>query len=297
MVRNKKPLQNKTAELPELLRHLWQGQLVAAQRVEEVLPILADCIAVLADGLRKDERSRLVYVGAGTSGRLAVQDGVELLPTYGWPPERLVSLLAGGARAFTQAIEGAEDDRVQARHDFAAHNICARDCVIALSASGRTPYVLEIAEAAKQAGAPVVGITHQKTAELSKIATYPVICETGAEPIAGSTRMQAGTAQKIILTLLSTTLMVALHRTAFGRMVYMRITNDKLYRRAVEMVCDFTSVSSSQAENLLAQAQNHIPLAILLGHGFSLSPAQALLQDYAGNLEQIFIEKELTAGF
>ena len=175
-------------------------------------------------------RGRLIYIGAGTSGRLAAQDGAELMPTFSWPRERLVLIIAGGEPALTQSIEGAEDEIDQGIQQVRDHKADSKDVLIAVAASGTTPFTLACMREGKRAGALTIGIANNRGTPILSEADHAIWLDTGSEPIAGSTRLVAGTAQKIALNLLSSLLMILLGRVYGGLMVDMQATNEKLLR-------------------------------------------------------------------
>ena len=194
--------------IAEAVEAMLEGQLAAIASIKSQTAKIAS--AAEAAARRLQDGGRLVYVGAGTSGRVAVQDGVELGPTFGWPAERLVYLMAGGIDALVQSAEGAEDDTGDARRQVQHHRIAAADVVIGVAASGSTPFTLAAIEAATEAGALTIGIGNNEGTQLLSLADYSLLAATGSEAIAGSTRMKAGTAQKAILNLLSTAIMLRL---------------------------------------------------------------------------------------
>ena len=215
-------------------------------------PALADTArAADAAAVRLSAGGRLAYAGAGTSGRLALQDGVELVPTFGWDPSRTLYLLAGGDGALSRAIEGAEDDEEAATVAVRDAALGPNDVLVALAASGRTPFTRAAARAARAAGTLVVAVANAAGAPLLAEADHPVVLATGPEAIAGSTRMKAGTAQRIWLTLFSTTVMVRLGRVHGGAMVDLVATNAKLRLRALRLVATIAGVGSSHAEAAL----------------------------------------------
>src|SRR5437868_5362873 len=203
-------------------------------------------------------RGRIIYVGAGTSGRLAAQDGAELMPTFSWPRERLVLIMAGGAPAFTQSIEGAEDQAEIGAAQVAEHKVDAHDVLIAVAASGTTPFTLAALREARSAGALTIAIANNKDAPLLGAAERPIWLDTGAEPIAGSTRLIAGTAQKITLNLLSSLLMILLGRVYGGLMVDVQASNEKLLRRSEDMLMRLTHCSREQAREALGRARGSV---------------------------------------
>jgi N-acetylmuramic acid 6-phosphate etherase len=216
-----------------------------------------------------------------------VLDASELPPTFDWPPERMHFLLAGGPAALTQAVENAEDRTDFAEADVAAAKINDCDVVIALAASGATPYAITCASLARARWALTIGIANSPGAPLLEACDHHILVETGAEPIAGSTRMKAGTAQKVVLNLLSTTIMLRLGRVWRGHMVDMVARNEKLRRRALRMVQSLTGASEADARAALAQAGGKAKLAILLLHGIDADTAATQLAVHGGQLSAI----------
>ena len=214
---------------------MFEAQLAAAAAIKPQVAAIAAAAEAAAIALRSG-RGRIVYAGAGTSGRVAVQDGVELGPTYDWPADRLVYALAGGEKAIVASAENAEDDARGGAAAVQAASVGAGDVVIGVAASGTTPYTVAAIEAAEAAGALTIGVASNPGTPLLAAARYPILLDTGAEVVAGSTRMKAGTAQKIALNLLSTAIMLRLGRVYQGLMVNMRVSNHKLRERAIGMV-------------------------------------------------------------
>ncbi|MBP1202540.1 N-acetylmuramic acid 6-phosphate etherase [Duganella sp. 1411] len=228
---------------------------------------------------------RLIYVGAGTSGRLGVLDGVELHPTFSWPHERALSLLAGGKGAMFLAVEGAEDDAGQGAADLAALGPGRNDVVLLLAASGATPYVLGALEAARDSGALTVGIANNPGAPLVTRAGLGITLDTGAEVISGSTRLKAGTSQKIVLNTISSAIMVRLHKVYGNLMVDMKPSNSKLVRRAVALTMHATGADEARARAALEQCGFHVKVAIVaLLRQLPVPQAQALLDRSAGSV-------------
>ena len=228
---------------------------------------------------------RLLYVGAGTSGRLGVLDSVELHPTFSWPPERAVAILAGGAGAMFAAVEGAEDDLDQGAADLLALQPQRSDVVFLLAASGATPYVLGALRAAREAGALTVGIANNAGAPVAMQADCGIVLDTGTEVISGSTRLKAGTAQKITLNTISSALMVGLHKTYGNLMVDLKPTNAKLILRAVKLTMHATGAEEAQARSVLEQCQFHVKVAIVaLLKKMTTDQAQALLAGAGGSV-------------
>ncbi|MAP44208.1 MAG: N-acetylmuramic acid 6-phosphate etherase [Sphingobium sp.] len=261
---------------------MLEGQMAAIAAIGSQTMAIAQ--AAEAAAARLGSQGRLVYVGAGTSGRVAVQDGVELYPTYNWPEDRLLFLMAGGLDALTQAAEGAEDDAGAARAAVAASHIGPHDVVIGVAASGRTPFTCAAIAAAREAGALTVGVANNGATLLLEAADHGILAETGTEIIAGSTRMKAGTAQKAVLNILSTAIMLRMGLVYRGRMVNMRISNAKLRKRGEAMICDIAQVDQATAAQALDMAGQDIKLAVLIARGLDRQAAESLLAAYGDKL-------------
>lgn len=224
-----------------------------------------DAITAAVDAIigRLQRGGRLISVGAGTPGRLAVLDAAECQPTFGVPPGRIVAVMAGGTAAMTAAVEGAEDDEDAARHDLGALAVSADDAVVGITASGRTPYVLAAVAAARAAGAVTVGVTNNPDALLSGQVDHPIEVLTGPEVVAGSTRMKAGTAQKLVLNALSTVSMIRMGKTYGNLMVDVAATNEKLRHRALRIVVEATGADEQRAAETLLAADGHVKTAVV----------------------------------
>jgi len=274
---------------------LWPTELAVEAMLEAQMAAIAaiqpqiTAIARAADAAaaRLGAAGRLVFVGAGTSGRIALQDGTELYPTYGWPMERMVFLMAGGLGALTEAQEGAEDDRDAGRGEVLAAGVGPSDVVIGVAASGRTPYTLAAIEQARSAGALTIGIANNPGSPLLTLADHAVAAVTGSEVVAGSTRMKAGTAQKVVLNLLSTAIMMRRGLVYEGRMVAMRISNAKLLQRGQGMVQDIAGVDAEAACRALAAADNEIRLGVIVALGIPVAEGRALLDRNDGDLRKV----------
>jgi N-acetylmuramic acid 6-phosphate etherase len=267
----------------EAVSVMLEEQLAAAAAVQSQAAAIAKAAEDAAARLH-DPKSRLIYVGAGTSGRLAVLDGVELGPTFDWNEDRLAYLLAGGREALLTSVEGAEDDTVAAEAAMRDLAPTAGDVVIAVAASGRTAYTLAAVRIAAAAGALTVGIASNAGTPLLEAVDHPIFADTGSEVVAGSTRMKAGTAQKIALNTFSTAVMMRLGRVYKGLMIDMRVTNRKLRGRAIQMICEVAEVDSATAEAALERADANIKLAVLITMGESPETGAALLEEVGGNL-------------
>lgn len=275
----------------EAVEAMLEAQLAAAAAVQPQAGAIARAADEAATRLA-DSGGRLIYVGAGTSGRIAVQDGVELGPTYGWDAERVVYLLAGGEGALLSSIEGAEDDASAGEREMRGVAPTASDVVVAVAASGRTPYTLAAVSQARAEGALTIGFANNPGAPLLTLATHPILLDTGAEVVMGSTRMKAGTAQKIALNLFSTALMLRLGRIYAGLMVDMRVSNAKLRHRAVETVCEIARVDKPAAEIALRQAAGNVKRAVLIALGQTPEESEISLLSAGGNLRRALVRIE-----
>jgi N-acetylmuramic acid 6-phosphate etherase len=260
-----------SADDVEILRVLAAGQAAAIAAVTAVLPALATAAAKLSAGLKAG--GRLIYAGAGSSGLIAAQDGAELPGTYGMAQARLFFLI-GGASEPGRLDNGAEDDEVAARAGVQVLGALSGDIMIAVSASGTTPYTLAAAKSGKAAGVRLIGIANRAGSPLLALADHPILLETGEEVVAGSTRMAAGTAQKCALGLLSTLANIRLGHVYGGRMVNVRPENAKLRQRAADMVEELTGVSQEDAWQKLVQAEFDVKTALCLAGG-AKCPAEA----------------------
>lgn len=256
---------------------MLEGQLAAIASLKSQTGRIAAASEAAAAYLKRG--GRLIYAGAGTSGRIAVQDGVELSPTYNWSTDRLVFLMAGGPSALTQSAEGAEDDADAGRAAIEEANTDNRDVVVGVAASGTTPYTLAVVEAARAAGALTIGISNNPDAPLLAAAEHALLADTGSEPVAGSTRMKAGTAQKAILNMFSTATMLRCGLVYQGLMVNMRVSNDKLLSRGQAMVRDIAGVDQETAVQALEAAGLEIKRAVLIASGATAQIADVLLHD------------------
>src|ERR1700730_5681824 len=240
----------------DILDAMIEGQFAAVAAVRAVRPAMER--AALATEARLRQGGRLVYAGAGTSGRLAVQDGAELMPTFNWPRDRLLLLMAGGRDALLQSVEGAEDEVEQARSLVRRHAIGPNDVLIAVAASGTTPFTVSCLREAKGQGALTIGIANNRGTSILEEADHPIWLDTGTEPIAGSTRMKAGTAQRIVLTVLSSLVMVLLGRVYEGLMVDLQAVNEKLVRRSENILRRLTGRSRDDAHEATKQASGNL---------------------------------------
>lgn len=270
-------------EVIDLVNAFADDQVTAVNAVRAAAPEIA--VAVAAAVPRLDAGGRLIYIGAGTSGRLGLLDSVELYPTFSWPRERSVALLAGGRDAVYQAIEGAEDKLEQGATDIIAAGVNTRDVVLLLAAAGTTPYVLGALRAAREAGALTIGIANNPGAPLVLQAEIGITLETGAELISGSTRLKAGTAQKITLNTFSSAVMVRLNKIYGNLMVDLKPTNAKLTKRAIRLTALATGADDANAQAMLESCDYQVKVAIVaLLKKISVANAMQELADAKGSV-------------
>jgi N-acetylmuramic acid 6-phosphate etherase len=266
----------------DILEAMIEGQFAAVAAVRAARPALEEAALAIEPRLR--DGGRLAYAGAGTSGRLAVQDGAELMPTFSWPQERLLLLIAGGREALVQSVEGAEDHSEEAIRLVERCAIEPRDVLIAVAASGTTPFTLACLREAKQRGALTVAIANNRDTPLLAEAAHPIWLDTGPEPIAGSTRMKAGTAQRIALNLLSSLVMIRLGRVYRGLMVDLKAVNKKLIRRSEKILLELSGRSREEVRDALQRADGNVKTALLLLEGCDLEEAARMLDRSGGHL-------------
>ncbi len=233
-----------------------------ANAVQQVLPSINQLINAILPKMKAG--GRLFYIGAGTSGRLGVLDASECPPTFGVHQNIVIGLIAGGDSALRNAVENAEDSKIQAWKDLKAYNICEEDCLIGIAASGTTPYVVSGIQEARKNNITTGGITCNPKSPLAIAAQFPVEVVVGPEFLTGSSRMKAGTAQKMILNMISTTLMIQLGKVKGNKMVDMQLNNEKLFQRGVKMIQEEKNISKEEATNLL---RTHKSVRNVLGHG------------------------------
>lgn len=241
-----------TLSLSSILRLINEEDKTVPLAVEQALPQIEALAEAYFQTLKNGQR--VFYIGAGTSGRLGIVDASELPPTYGWPHDRVVGLIAGGDGAIRRAVEFAEDSLTQAWDDLKAHEVRKGDLVIGIAASGTTPYVLGGLDRARENGCVTGCITCNPDAPILTKADYPVVVITGPEFVTGSTRMKAGTAQKLVLNMLSTSAMIRLGRVKGNLMVDMQLTNQKLIERGTRIISKILGISTEQARTALLKA-------------------------------------------
>jgi N-acetylmuramic acid 6-phosphate etherase len=270
----------------EILKRMNDEDARVAAVVRAALPAVAQAVDAIAQ--RLDSGGRLFYVGAGTSGRLGVLDAAECVPTFSVEPELVQGIIAGGDQALVSPIEGAEDDRSAGRAALLERGLWERDAVVGIAASGRTPFVLGALQAANEIGALTVGIACNVPSPVLDAARIAIGLPVGPEVIAGSTRLKAGTAQKLALNMISTATMIKLGKVYDNLMVDVKVTNVKLAERARRLVAQIAGVSQEDAARLLALANNEVKTAIVVQRrGISPQEARRLLQEAGGKLRAI----------
>ena len=270
----------------EMVTLINQEDQKVAQAIEKVLPQIAAAIDAAAERFKKG--GRLIYCGAGTSGRLGALDAIELTPTYSVSPERAFGILAGGEKAMYQAIEGAEDSKELAIEDLTQHQLTARDVVIAIAASGRTPYAVSAIEYGKKVGALTISVTCNNQSPMNQLAEIGIAPIVGPEVITGSTRMKAGSAQKMVLNMFSTGIIVKVGNIYQNLMVNVQPTNEKLIQRATNIIKEAAEIEESQAKEYLEAAQLEVAPAIVMAKAHvDFQKAKQLLAEHDGRISEV----------
>ena len=270
----------------EMVTLINQEDQKVAQAIEKVLPQIAAAIDAAAERFKKG--GRLIYCGAGTSGRLGALDAIELTPTYSVSPERAFGILAGGEKAMYQAIEGAEDSKELAIEDLTQHQLTVRDVVIAIAASGRTPYAVSAIEYGKKVGALTISVTCNNQSPMNQLAEIGIAPIVGPEVITGSTRMKAGSAQKMVLNMFSTGIMVKVGNIYQNLMVNVQPTNEKLMQRATNIIKEAAEIEESQAKEYLEAAQLEVAPAIVMAKAHvDFQKAKQLLAEHDGRISEV----------
>jgi N-acetylmuramic acid 6-phosphate etherase len=274
-----------TASVAELAMMMNDADGGVPAAVRRAFPQIVPAIEAITERLAAG--GRLLYIGAGSAGRMGVLDASECPPTFSTPPDLVQAVIAGGSDALLVAVEGAEDDDAAGRAAVAARDVSAADAVVGIAASGRTPYVLAAVRAARERGALTVGLSCNRDTPLSAEAQYPIEVLVGPEVLAGSTRLKAGTAQKLVLNMMTTIAMVRLGKTYGNLMVDLRVTNTKLLDRALRIVERVTGASRLDAENALESAGRDVKLAIvMLEASSSVDDAAVRLAQHGGRLRE-----------
>ena len=275
----------------ELVKKLNNEDKKVALAVENVLPEIAQSVKEIVSAFK--QHGRLIYIGAGTSGRLGILDASECPPTFGTPPEMVVGIIAGGTKAIQSAIEGAEDDTQAGERDLRQINLTAKDVVVGIAVSGRTPYVIGALNYANQIGAQTIALSCNADSEITKIADIAISPVVGPEALTGSTRLKSGTAQKMVLNMLTTASMILIGKSYQNLMVDVKATNEKLIVRTVRIVMQATGCSESEASQLLKQTNYAAKTAILMHlTGLKADKATLLLKEEHG-----FLRKALNKHF
>ena len=287
--RNPNSMQLDSLSAQELVALINREDQQVALAVEKCLPQIASAVEKIVTAFERG--GRLVYVGAGTSGRLGVLDASECPPTYGVKPEMVVGLIAGGDHALRHPIEGAEDNVQQGQADLEEIDFSARDVLVGIAASGRTPYVLGALNYAKQLGATTVSIASNPNSKMAEVADIAIETVVGPEVLTGSSRMKSGTAQKLVLNMLTTASMVLIGKCYQNLMVDVQASNEKLKARALKIVMEATECDNEAAANVLTKANGQVKLAILMQlSGLDALEAQSLLDKSNGKLRQALIK-------
>lgn len=268
-----------------LLRLLSREDRRVPAAVARALPAIARAIDRIVAALERG--GRLIYAGAGTSGRLAALDAAECPPTFGTSPGQVRAVIAGGRRALDRAVEGAEDSASRGAKDLKAIGVGPRDVVVGLTASGTTPYVLGALREARRRGAGTVAVSTNAQAEAGRLAEISIVADVGAEALAGSTRLKSGTAQKLVLNMLSTAAMARLGRVYDNWMVYVALTNRKLRRRGLRLLAEAGGASAAAARRALGRAGSDLPAAlVMLKAGVSAAEAKRRLRESRGHVRR-----------
>lgn len=276
-----------TATTLDVVKMINNEDFNAVNAVQKCLPEISKAVDIIVENFNNG--GRLIYFGAGTSGRLGVLDASECPPTFSTPETMVVGVIAGGDHALRHAIEGAEDKPEFAKEDFDKLNIDKKDTVVAISASGNAAYVVEVLKLAKEKNCKTIAVTSNKNALTKEFADIFICAETGAEAISGSTRMKAGTAQKLILNMLTTASMVKIGKVYKNYMIDVKPTNDKLKKRAVKITASIAEVDEQKAQEVLSANGYKIKHAILnLKYGLSEDEAERLIKENNGVLRKIF---------
>lgn len=256
-----------------------------AQAIRKVIPEIEKTVKIVIEAFQKG--GRLIYIGAGTSGRLGILDAAECPPTFGTNPEQVIALIAGGEKAILHAIEGAEDSEILGVNDLKNINLNGSDVVVGLAASGRTPYVVAALKYAKEVGSKTISIACNENSLIGKIADIAIEVIVGPEVLTGSTRLKAGTAQKMILNMISTISMVGIGKVYKNLMVDVQRTNEKLEQRALNIIMNATDVELETAKEALEDAKGSVKLAItMILLNCDLETAQAKLRESNGNIRK-----------
>jgi N-acetylmuramic acid 6-phosphate etherase len=268
----------------EILRVINEEDHVIPEAVKASLPIIEQLVDQIVEAFQKD--GRLIYVGAGTSGRLGVLDASECPPTFGTRSEQVIGVIAGGDQALQYALEGAEDDEEQAVEDMKRLNVSSNDVIVGIAASGRTPYTVAAMAYAKTVGGTVGAVTCSRHSKMEEVAHYSIVADVGPEVVTGSTRMKAGTAQKLVLNMLTTASMIKIGKVYSNLMVDVVPTNRKLVQRGKNIVAEIAGVSIEEAEKSLEEYGSTKAAILSLLTGLTGEKVHATLERYDGHLRK-----------
>jgi len=275
----------------EIVKIINDGDKTVAEAVSAALPFIAQAAEAAAASISKG--GRLIYMGAGTSGRLGVLDAVECRPTYGIPDGVVVGIIAGGMNAMFRAVEGAEDSLTLGEEDLRNINVTADDTVVGIASSGRTPYVIGALKFAKSVGCTTVSVACSPNAAISALADIPIEAVTGPEAVTGSTRMKAGSAQKMILNMISTTAFILMGKVYGNLMIDVQPTNEKLVARAVRIIKEAVGCTEDRASELLDTSGKRVKHAVVMGMlDTTAEAAEALLSANGGNIRRVLKNHE-----
>lgn len=286
--RNQNTLDIDKVSTKEMLIKINNEDKTVAYAVEEAIDQIAKCVDMVYESFMND--GRLIYMGAGTSGRIGLIDAVECLPTYGVSPEMVQCLMAGGTKAMIRAVEGAEDSKELAVKDLKGINLTAKDIVIGIAASGRTPYVIGGIEYAKEVGAKTASISTSSGTILSSIVDCPIEAVTGAEPITGSTRMKSGTAQKMICNMISTASMIKMGKVYENLMIDVQATNEKLVARSISIIKEITGLDDAKAKEAFDKYGSVKKAMLGILANIEVDEVEALLNKSKGNIRKALQE-------
>ncbi|MBD1381110.1 N-acetylmuramic acid 6-phosphate etherase [Metabacillus arenae] len=289
--RNDRTLQIDTADTKDILKMMNEEDQKIALAVGQVLPDVEVAVTFAYESIKKG--GRLIYIGAGTSGRLGVLDAVECPPTFSTNPEVVQGIMAGGEKAFIKAVEGAEDKEELGEQDLKNIHLTANDTVIGIAASGRTPYVIGALNYARNIGAKAVALSCNENSPISKVADHRIEVVVGPEVLTGSTRLRAATAHKMILNMISTTTMIHLGKVYENLMVDVHVSNHKLKERAIHIICKITGASYDKAKETLEAANNEVKTAIVMLKTEKNYEAAAALLKQANGYVRKAIELEI----
>ncbi|MEW4265934.1 N-acetylmuramic acid 6-phosphate etherase [Priestia megaterium] len=272
----------------EIVKKINEEDHQVPQAINKVLPVIALLVDEIVSAFKQG--GRLIYIGAGTSGRLGVLDASECVPTFGTPAEQVVGIIAGGDKALRHALEGAEDNKKQAIEDLKAINLSNKDILVGIAASGRTPYTLSALAYANSLGAVTGCVVNSPQSAMEQEANYAIVAESGPEVVTGSTRMKAGTAQKLVLNMLTTASMIQIGKVYSNLMVDVQPTNDKLVQRAKNIIAELTGVSSEEAAESLQTYKTPKAAILALLTSIEGDEVHRLLAKHDGHLKKAIEE-------